>query len=402
MSPRAIASVVVFLLLCTWAGWSGGRVMQRHDFVRDANSDRQTRVGLAQSELAAARPTSVIEQAELLSGRVALPRAPLAGMAVGISPVYENSRPLTLDSYSRAFAAEPLESGHFLRDWHLDVATVILVALPVLILFGPGLDPFLALAAGLFGSLVGFFASGPEFGSASAWVRLTLWLLIAGVYGWFWSMLRRWLDKVKGGEAFAIAIYALIVFVLPGLVALVARTITPVPSGAEVVAAVRKAGQATELRDAQELARFHMTHPSFVEGANPTEYDQRKAASIAAWDKLTAAPLDSYQSAITRHRWAANLLSICSPAAAAHAALLETAGNGVGRYASFSSQVDEFSRTKWAPFFLGRAQKGQALAAADLAQLPKFNYEEPAFMSLLMALLFTLPIAAAGVLVSRR
>ena len=402
MSFRAIASVVVFLLLCGWAGWSGGRVVQRYDFVRDASTDRQTRIQLVGPMLGEARRASVLEQAVALAAQVAMPPAPLAGMAVGVSPVLDSVRRPALDRYTQAFAVEPLESGHFLRDWHLDVAMVILVALPVLILFGPGLDPLLAMAAGLLGSIVGFLASTPEFASGGVWMRLLFWLAITAVYGWFWSMVRVWLDKVRGGEAFAIAVYGLIVFVLPGLGALLARTVTPVPSAAEVVAEVRKAAMPTELRDAQDLVRFHTAHPSVVPNENAAEFDQRKVKSIRAWDQLAAAPLDAYESAVTRHRFVANVLRIFSPAAAAQGALLEVAGTGVSRYSSFAAQVAEFSQKQWAPFFLSRAEKGQRLTQPELAQLPRFTYEEPSLMSLLIALLLTVPIALAAVLVSRR
>lgn len=404
MSLRAIISVVVFLLLCAWAGWSGGRVAQRYDFERDARNDRQTRVDLVRLGMSGALPPkSVLEESDHLAAHLALPRAPLAGMAVGVAPVYPSAYRPTLDSLSRAFDPEPLESGHFLRDWHLDIATVLLVALPVLILFGPGLTPLLAIAAGLVGSLVGFFASAPEFGAGGVWVRLILWLLVTTVYGWFWSMLRTWLDKIKGGEAFAIALYALLVFVLPGLGALVARTITPVPSGAEVLAEVRRAASGIEQRDAQTLIRFHMGHPNTVDGENSAEYDQLKLKSIGEWEKVSAGPLASYQSGIDRHRFGANLLRIFSPAAAAQGALLETAGTGSGRYASFAEQADDFTRTKWAPFFLQRAGQGQRLAQTDLDRLPKFKYEEPSvIMTFLTVLLFVLPIAFAGVLVSRK
>lgn len=401
MSPRAILSVVIFLCLCAWAGWSGGRVMQRFDFERDARTDRQTRIDIARLSLGEGAKRSLLEAADHLAAAVALPRAPLGALALGVSPVYENARQPSLAPFLDAFDTEPLESGQFLRDWHLDLMTVILVALPVLILFGPGIEPMFAIAAGLLGSLVGFLASSPDFGSAGVWLRLLLWLLVTAVYGYFWAMVREWLNKVRGGEAFAIAIYAAVVFLIPGLAALVSRTITPVPSGASVLAEIRQAGLPQELRDAKELAKFHMAHPGAVDGADPAEYDRLKLGSIRAWEKLTAGPLDSYQSALTRHRFVANVLRIFSPAAAAQGALVEIAGTGTSRYVDFAEQVNEFSRAQWSPFFTKRVEQGQTLGAADLEKLPKFTYQEPAFTNLLMVLLFTLPIVAAALYVAR-
>jgi len=402
MSPRAIISVVIFLGLCAWSGWSGGRLMLRFDFERDALADRQTRLDVLRLNFADGKPRSAMEEAEHLAAAVALPRAPLGALAVGVQPVYENARQPSLSPLQRAFDVEPLESGQFLRDWHLDLLTVILVALPVLILFGPGLDPLLAVAAGLVGSLVGFLASSPDFGSGGAWLRLLLWLLVTALYGYFWAMTRQWLNQVLGGEAFAIAIYAAVVFLIAGVGALLGRTFTPVPSAAAVLAEIRQAGNGQELRDAADLAKFHMGHPGAVDGTDPAEYDRLKLASLRAWEKLAAGPLESYQSALSRHRFVANLLRILSPAAAAQGALVETAGTGTSRYLDFAEQVDSFSRTQWAPFFTKRVEQGQLLRSADLAQLPVFRYQEPSVvMSLLTILLFTLPVAAAALYVSR-
>ena len=401
MSPRSIISVVIFLCLCAWSGWSGGRVMQRFDFERDARADRQTRIDILRLDLAEGEKRSVLEQSDHLAAAVALPRAPLGALAVGVSPVYESARPPSLSPVLAAFETEPLESGHFLRDWHLDLMTVMLVALPVLILFGPGLDPLVAVAAGLVGSLVGFLASSPEFGSGGVWLRLALWLLVTAVYGWFWAMTRAWLNSVKGGEAFAIAVYAAVVFLLPGMAALLARTVVAVPSGAAALAEIRQAGRAQELSDVTERAKFHVGHPGATDGEDPAEYDRLKLKSLRAWEKLAAGPVDSYQSAQGRHRLVANLMRVVSPTAAAQGALVEIAGTGAGRHLDFVEQVDAFSRSQWGPFFTKRVEQGQFLGAADLDKLPKFAYAEPAFTSLLMALLFMVPIAAAGVYVSR-
>jgi hypothetical protein len=402
MSPKAIISVVIFLCLCGWAGWSGGRVMQRFDLERDARTDAKTRLDVARMAFAETGGRSVLEQAEQLAGALALPRAPLGALAVGVSPVYESARQASLAPALAAFDTEPLESGHFLRDWHLDLLTVILVALPVLILFGPGLDAALAVAAGLIGSLVGFLASGPEFGSADVWLRLALWLLVTAVYGWFWTLTRAWLDQARGGEAFAIAIYALVVFLIPGLGALVARTITPPPSGAATLAEIRRAGKGQELRDAAALAKFHMGHPGAVDGEDPSDYDRLKLASLREWEKIAAGPVDGYESALGRHRFVGNVLRVLSPAAAAQGALLEIAGTSAARHLDFAEQVKAFSRNQWAPFFAKRAGQGQALTAGDLGKVPQFVYQSPSvLLSLLTILLFTLPVAGAALYVGR-
>lgn len=402
MSLRAILSVVVFLCLCAWSGWSGGRVVQRFDFERDARNDRQTRIDVMRLNLGENAKRSVLEEAEHLAAALAVPRAPLGALAVGVSPVYENARVPVLAGYQNGFDIEPLESGQFLRDWHLDLMTVILVALPVLILFGPGLDPLFAVAAGLIGSLVGFLASSPAFGHGEVWLRLLLWLVVTGAYGYFWAMTGEWLRKARGGEALAIAVYAAVVFLIPGLSALVARTITPVPSGAEVLAEIRRAGNGQELKDAQSLAKFHMAHPGGVDNEDPAEYDRLKLQSLRAWDQLAAAPLASYQSAQARHRFVANVLRVLSPVAAAQGAFVEVAGTNPGRYLDFAAQVEEFSRTQWAPFFVKKVEAGASLSAADLDKLPRFTYSEPSVLvNLLTILLFTLPIAAAAIYVSR-
>jgi len=403
MPIRAVVSVVFFLALCGWAGWSGGRVVQRFDLNRDTANDAKTRLELARLDFGTPAPKSAFENADRLAVYAALPPAPLAGMAVGVSPVMENARRPEIETFRSAFEREPLESGHFLRDWHLDVATVILLALPVLVLFGPGLDPLIALAAGLVGSLVGFLASGPDFGNGGVWVRLTLWLIVTAVYGWFWSMARRWLDKRAGGEAVGIALYAVVIFLLPGVAMIVARTLFPVPSGAAVLAEIREAGRAQEQRDAAALMPFHMGHPGVMNEPNPAEYDRLKLQSLRAWEKIAAGPLESYRSGIARHRFVAHVLRVISPAAAAQGALVEIAGTGSGRYADFEQQMDAFTRTKWLPFFAQRAEQGQPLTAGDLDQLPKFVYAEGGtLMALLASLLLTLPMLAGGFWLSRQ
>jgi ABC-2 type transport system permease protein len=403
MPVRAIISIVLFLSVCGVAGWSGGRVVQRFDLDRDVRNDRQTRSDLARFDLGAGGAKSLLENADRIASYSNLPPAPLAGMAVGVSPLMENALRPEIELYRAAFAREPLESGHFLRDWHLDTATVILLALPVLILFGPGLDPLLAIAAGLVGSLAGFLAAGPDFGNPGVWIRLALWLAVTGAYGWFWSMARRWLDKVKGGEAAGIVLYAVVVFLLPGLVMLAVRTVFPVPSGAAVLAEIRQAGQAQEQGDAAALAPFHGGHPSIMNQPDPAEYDRRKLQSVQAWEKIAAGPVASYRAAVARHRFVAHVLRAVSPAAAAQGALVEIAGTGNGRYSDFEAQMENFTRTQWLPFFAKRVAQGQSLTVADLDQLPKFTYaENGAIGELLPSLLLMLPILAAGFWLSRK
>jgi ABC-2 type transport system permease protein len=376
----------------------------------------------------------------------ALPPAPLAAMAVGQSDIYPNHFKVSGALKETFMLAQDLESPFKLFAGHFDLAFVILYFFPLLILAQSfnlvaaekedgtlaillsnplrlrqivlgkvALRALVIFSAAILFSLSGFLLSG---GRASL-AQLSLWVGAVMAYGAFWFALAIAVNAIgKSAATNAVmlaACWLAFVVVIPVVVNLMATTLYPVPSRVEFITAMRGETQAAELKGSQLLGKYFQDHPELARPADTTSgfsktgEDDFAMLSLAK-DELVGRALQPVLARFNtqlaaQHRFT-NRFRFLSPAILTQASLYDIAGTGVARYQHFLSQVETFHQT-WQRFFTPRVFEKRALTAADLDQLPKFDWREESSAALTRralwpALLLLAVAVAIGALGLRR
>ena len=396
MSLRLGSILLVFLLLAAGAGWVGRETAMVLDHrMRDAKSDLEMRIGL-QRVLFRGDPVTDPSPGQLADE--AAPwlqpgRGSLDGMAVGRTAIEPAFRPTFEGWLERLESADNPALTVFS---HFDVAFVVLVFWPWMILFSPTPAPWTRLAlwgAGPVGSLVAAAVAGLAWGSAESWIRLSLWLLVVAIYGWVWLRLRDVVES-RSGDAWRVkaAVYVGLVFLLPAAASLVANTVARPGSRLEWAGARYEAGREPAWGQSLVLAPYYEKFPEFAAPEIRSEYDVSRWKAAKAW-RAALDPVDARQEAsMATHRLIARALRLLSPVSLAQGALIEIAGTGEVRSAEFQEAAVKFARDTWAPFF--QKLKARQVPAEILNKLPRFEYT-PALMSgLLLALIYAAVLAA--------
>lgn len=341
--------------------------------------------------------------------RLAIPPAPLVGLAVGQSDL----APAVYHVHTGAAAAQAPDvrpaNPFRLLVGGLDAAFVVLYLLPLflivllfdltsadreqgtlrLLLAGPLRLRTLALVravvrgGAVLAATVLLLALVFAVTGGSVW-RFALFVLAALVYGAFWMALALLANAARWPSATAAAVLAgawlVLVVLVPALVHTVAGVWYPPPARATYVAAQREANAEGLRESRQALARFLDHHPDLAPGpeaGEPTYVMSATARDAAVTEAL--APIEATDQARRARRNALiGALSVLSPALLAHDALLETAGTGAGRRAWVEDQVAAF-RAAWADHFLPRYFGDNLFRVADYDAIPTFTFaEEPA------------------------
>jgi len=287
---------------------------------------------------------------------------------------------------------EVFENGQTLAAGGFDLAIVMVLALPLVILFAPRHDLVL-LALGPAVSLLGILGSGAPLTQADTWLRVLAWLVLSGLYGLFWLLVRRknWVYWATG------VAYVTLVFIVPGLAVAVVDLLLPAPSRMALAAKKQAALLPVMAKTSRDLAPFYEVHPEFAEnGATPADYDRIRLAAEAQWSEAWEPLRQQAEGSADLHRMAVEVVGKLSPASILYSALLETAGTGVSRQDAFEETAREFGR-QWSIALRAGVGRGHPLRPADLDRLPTFRYQEQPLLSwMLPAVIGILSLAAWG------
>ncbi|MFM1767967.1 MAG: hypothetical protein RJA22_496 [Verrucomicrobiota bacterium] len=408
----ALVLTTLFAAALAWGLWNGARVESRHRedaTALAAASDQflaQVRQALAQQ---AVDPRAVARGGSL----VLLPAAPLGALAVGQSDLTPRHETLSVFRLRGAgdSSSSDLQNPSALLAGRFDLAFVLVWLLPLFLLAlthdllagdresgtlrlalaqgarawtwtiaraAARATPILALA--LLATLATGLA-GPGPGPAGA-TRLLLATAAVLAYGFFWVALALAVNvsaRSAAGAAAALgAAWVLLVLVAPTLLNVAVETIHPTPSRPELVAAARRASSDAEKRGGEVLMSFYRDHPEL---APPGQQADFAAQHLAVQEEVGKAidpvrrrfdeQLALQQATVARWRAA-------SPAIALQEALTDLAGTGYWRHRAFHDQVEVFKDTLL-NYYGTRIHRRESLTAADLAALPRFQFqEEPA------------------------
>ena len=398
---------------------AGSRHWQRQaQLVQAAQAEEAQRLGALKQNLAEVQAGRVIPASPFRDPRsalwvgmthgattVALAPAPLALAAVGLSDLHPSTVKVSARTKDEFLFADEIRNPLHLLAGAVDLAFVLVFVLPLAVLAlsynlvsaereqgtlalaaCTGADlrrvllgkllvraglPLLAtlLAMGLALALAGVGPSWPLAGLFAA----------TSLYAAFWALLAAWVNsrgRDSAHNALALAASWIgLVLIVPAAVNLLADTLYPVPSRAEMVLAVRGASvDADRARDAT-LARYREEHPDTqpdeLKRGSPRERVVRRIAVVDASAARVQAVVDAHDVQLARRQALVDRLAFASPALLMQLAATDLAGSGGARFVAFYAQVDGF-HSQWRAFFLGRARANQALTEADYAAFPNF------------------------------
>jgi ABC-2 type transport system permease protein len=415
------AAIALLLGCLALAGATGrARVAERARAVADAHRDEARRLaaltaGLGRIERGEAKPPDAPyrdPRNALYVGRgqgatvAALPDAPLALAAVGVSDLYPQVLKVSAGSKDTFLFLDEIENPAHLLGGSFDLAFVIVYLLPLLIL-ATGYDVLsgerergtLAMTAAtsaplpavLLGKLL-VRAGGVALaaivglgavvavagGRAAALPALATLAALVAVYAAFWAGLclavnARGRDSAANAVTLVMA-WGVLLVVGPAAVNAAAQALYPAPSRAELVLAVREAAVDAERdRDAAD-ARYRAEHPDATATATAPGDDRTARAlevTLAA-DARADAMLADQEARVRRQRLLADRLALVLPACLVHDAVAELAGNGHTRWDDYLARVAAF-HARWRAFFVAKSRAGAGLTVADYDRFPRFE-----------------------------
>lgn len=397
----------------------------------------------------------------LLKQHAVLPPGPLAALDTGQSDLRPAVYPLHTDWYKVFVAQGPLRNEASLRAGHFDTGFIVTYLLPLavialcfgllaadrergtmLLLLSQPVSPGTLLAAGL---LVRFVLLEVAFIGAAALFaysglganapletlpRFGLWAVTVTVYAGFWFAMSA-LVVATGGKAVSNAVvlvmcWVLLTIVVPGVVALGAQALYPVPPRSEIMKVVNVTrDEAFEnWRDNETSFRlFYKDFPELIPvGAKITPqkiHDPLTDDSDFQSRVMIVIPYAIEQAALKAARPHRDALQgrlrfieqsrLFSPTIAARDGLMDIAGTSDGRYTEFDRQVNAFW-SGWRYHWLKRIFRGPQLTVEDYRNIPEFHFQEENLYAiggrvlpgLAVTFLLTLLLAAGAALLVRR
>lgn len=382
MSRNSWISLAAFFLLSLAAAWNGRRMretMQQLDMqVALANEQRlemgKLNAGFVSLEGRPRLEDSVVALGEKVAPWMAPSTPGLAGAAIGQTALRRAIwRPA---GGSAEQGLEVFENVQTMASGSFDLALMLVFVLPLVLLFAPG-PGMLLLGLGPLVSLIGIPLAGAPLASADSWLRIAVWVLLSGLYGRFWLLVRQ---RVSAYWVSA-AVYVSLVLLVPALVTATAGLVVPPPSRVKLAQQTQEALRPVMEKTSRELAPFYESHPEYVEaGQTVAQYDLIRLRAEAEWRAAVAPLKQEAEDRAVLHRGALDMLAKLSPASTLYLALLETAGSGVSRQEDFEASAKAFGQ-KWAAGLQARMPHGHGLRPAELDQLPRFSYQEQSTVS---------------------
>jgi ABC-2 type transport system permease protein len=339
-----------------------------------------------------------------------MPPSALGALAVGQSDLYPYYFKVTTGSKQTFLNSDEIENPVHLLAGRFDMAFVLLYLLPLVILactynlisaekeggtLALALSQPIGLPAWTLGKLlprvglvmvlavllpVGMVGLS---GGEGAGVRLLLWVAVTVAYGLFWFALavavNAW-GRSSATNAMVLAgLWLVFVVLIPAVLNVAVKTAYPVPSRVELIQAMRVAGDAATRQGAQLLARYLEDHPEMApaEKGGAPDFGTLQVAVSEATERAVQPVLDRFDAQVAGQQRIVDRFRFLSPAIVAQSAFQDLAGASAERYSHFLAQADEYHR-QWRAYFTPRILRKVKLSAADVDQLPAFQYRDEA------------------------
>lgn len=345
-----------------------------------------------------------------------LPAAPLAPLALGQSDLQPDSYRITTKSRVEFMYDSEIENPWNLLTGRFDVAFVLTYLLPLLVLAWSYnlvttereqgtlrvlLSQPVALAPVVFAKLLVralvllfwavsipmliLMALRPEARATDGFTGLAYFAGLTTAYALFWFVLAVVVDAHSRSSALSalvlVSTWVILVLVVPVAVNLVAATVSPAPSRAELATQTRVITiQSLDRLSGKFRADYkHVTNPAVLLPTNGRfEVSERLRAFFLASERLDqeiGQVLDAFDQSLARQQAIVDRLAVVSPAIVAHEGLAALAGNGTTRFQRFHRQVTAF-HDEWRRFFRPRVTGGIAITHADFPRMPRWTWRE--------------------------
>lgn len=339
-----------------------------------------------------------------------LPARPLGPIATGQSDLFPSYARVSMLSRETLLAAEELENPANLLAGRFDLAFVIAVLYPLLVialaynmLSGERESGTLrllraqpiSLRAVLLGKafarasvltlaaivlvLTGAIGSGIAPTAPGAIGGLLSLLLLVLAYGLFWFALALAVNSGSRSSAtnalWLVGAWLLAVVLVPSLLAAAVSAWAPAPSRVELVQARRQALRDATARAAQTLAAFMQDHPELTPRGQRFDANDAQLQNLAVQDDIvrTVRPLtDRFERQLERQQNAVNRWRYASPTLAVHASLVHVAGTDAGRFRAFERDADAYV-LRLRDHFAAKIVARQPYRVEDLHALPSYR-----------------------------
>ncbi|MFO1206369.1 MAG: DUF3526 domain-containing protein [Burkholderiales bacterium] len=343
-----------------------------------------------------------------LNGIAALPPAPLAALAVGLSDVQPGVIKATARPPHTFLTTYELDNPLNLAAGSFDFAFVAVFLLPIVILAisfdlvaGDRTSGTLVLTlaqpsppsrflgarvvvrAGAVAALcvavwlVALLAGGIDLTVDGAWSSALLLLVVLVAYAMTWFAvalaINAWARTAAACGVALAALWILFVVVAPAGVSLATSLASPAPSRLALTAETREAAQSAEQDAARSLQEFYFDHPEAgpQQAGGPDAFFVRILATDRATAEAIEPTLQRFQSAKAQRQRLVEGLRFLSPALVAQLAIEDLTGRSGERYATFEADLRAF-HTEWSQFFIRRILSGGRMTAVDYDGLPRF------------------------------
>ena len=341
---------------------------------------------------------------------IVLPAHPLGPIATGQSDLFPSYARVSMLSRETLLAAEELENPANLLAGRFDLAFVIAVLYPLLVIAlaynvlsgereGGTLRLLraqpIALRAVLLGKaaaragvltlaaivlvFTGAMGSGISLAAPGALGGLVSLLALVLGYGLFWFALALAVNSGSRPSAtnalWLVGAWLLAVVLVPSLLAAAVSAWAPAPSRVELVQARRQALRDATARAAQSLAAFMQDHPELTPRGQRVDPNDAQLRNLAVQDDIarTLRPLtDRFERQLERQQAAVDRWRYASPALAVHGALVRVAGTDAARFRSFERDADAYV-TQLRDHFATKIIARRPYRAEDLHALPSYQ-----------------------------
>jgi ABC-2 type transport system permease protein len=411
-SLRAV--LVVFALLVGYATLGGARFVAAESAAQSAAlAEEAERLSRLRTEVQAIDGGAAVHHArdprraslvgrELAPRVAALPRGPLAVVAVGQRDVL----PQTLELTTVAQLAKSDHDGHSpLRQSNgpFDLAFVFVFLLPLIIIalgydllsseresgtlmlvlsqpitlttfvMGKALQRAVLLVATVLTlGIIAPIAAGAPLGAAGAPLGVALYVGLLTGYTLFWLALavavNSWGRSSAANALTLVGMWLALSIVVPGLASVAVDAIHPSPSRVELVNLAREAASDAEAR-ATALEGDHGKPVA-------ADDDRRALATQAAFERQVGPVLLAFRVQRAQQQAMVDQLRFISPALVLNEGLSDVAAASVAHHQDFALQVDAF-HDALQRFFAERVERDAMLTVDDYDAMPSFVYRPP-------------------------
>jgi ABC-2 type transport system permease protein len=343
----------------------------------------------------------------------ALDPTPMAALAVGQSDLLPYYFKVTTGGRQSVLKGDEIENPGNLLTGRFDLAFVIVVLFPLvilalsynmlageredgtltlvlsqpvqlrtLLLAKVGVRATVVLAVAVVLVVSGLLAARVPLGDGAALARSLWWIAMVAAYASVWfgvALLVNALVRTSAAAAVAsVSVWLVLVVLAPVLVNLIAQSRYPAPSRVAFISLVRSVTNEANAVSDKLMSKYLVDHPELATGGgvDMSDFWTRSLTVQDTIEKTLAPHYAAFEEQLAQQQRVVSAARVVTPALIMQTALEELAGTGLPRWQAFRQQTLAFHQ-QWQGFFVPRQIQQQKLSASDVEAVPTFAFVEP-------------------------